>query len=59
MNIPSVSIVVAVYNAEPYLHRCMESILNQTLHNIEILLINDGSTDNSGQLCDEYAANTT
>ena len=55
-NIPAVSIVVAVYNAEPYLHRCMESILNQTLHNIEILLINDGSTDNSGQRCDDYAA---
>lgn len=56
MNTPSVSIVIAVYNAEPYLHRCMDSLLNQTLQNIEILLINDGSTDNSGALCDEYAA---
>ena len=56
MNTPSVSIIVAVYNAEPYLHRCMESILNQTLHNIEILLVDDGSTDNSGKLCDDYAA---
>lgn len=56
MTTPSVSIIVAVYNAEPYLHRCMDSLLNQTLQNIEILLINDGSTDNSGALCDEYAA---
>ena len=54
-NMPAVSIVVAVYNAEPYLHRCVDSLLNQTLTNIEILLINDGSTDNSGALCDEYA----
>ena len=53
---PAVSIIVAIYNAEPYLHRCMESLLNQTLHDIEVLLINDGSTDNSGALCDEYAA---
>ena len=56
MTTPSVSIIVAVYNAEPYLHRCMDSLLTQTLSDIEILLINDGSTDNSGTLCDEYAA---
>ncbi len=55
MTKPSVSIIVPVYNAEPYLHRCVESLLKQTLTDIEILLINDGSTDNSGTLCDEYA----
>jgi glycosyltransferase involved in cell wall biosynthesis len=54
-NTPAVSVVVAVYNAEPYLNRCMDSLLNQTLADIEILLINDGSTDISGTLCDEYA----
>ena len=51
-----ISIIVAVYNAEKYLERCLESIINQTYQNIEILLINDGSTDTSGKICDEYAA---
>ena len=55
-HIPIISIIVAVYNAEPYLHRCMDSLLNQTLTDIEILLINDGSTVNSAQLCNDYAA---
>ncbi|MBW8348410.1 glycosyltransferase [Bacillus sp. IITD106] len=53
---PEVSVIVPVYNVENYLVRCIESILSQTLKNIEIILINDGSTDNSGNICNEYAS---
>lgn len=49
-----ISIIVAVYNNEKYLEKCLESIINQTYQNIEILLINDGSTDTSGKICDQY-----
>lgn len=56
MPTPKVSVIVAVYNAEAYIDRCMKSPLEQTLDDIEILLIDDGSTDNSGQMCDNYAA---
>lgn len=52
---PLISIIVPVYNAAPNLSACIESILNQTLKNIEIILINDGSKDNSGEICDDYA----
>ena len=45
---PKISIIVPVYNVEQYLERCVESLMNQSYKNIEILLINDGSTDNSG-----------
>lgn len=52
---PLISIIVPVYNVENYLRKCLESIINQTYKNLEIILINDGSTDNSGKICDEYA----
>ena len=54
---PKVSVIIPVYNVEKYLNRCMQSILNQTLKEIEIILVDDGSTDNSPVLCDEYARN--
>jgi glycosyltransferase involved in cell wall biosynthesis len=52
---PAITVIVPVYNAEEYLHKCINSILNQTFSGFELLLINDGSTDSSGKICDEYA----
>ena len=51
-----ISVIVPVYNAEKYLSDCIDSILNQTLKEIELILINDGSTDNSLQICREKAS---
>ena len=53
---PQISVIVPVYNAEKYVHRCIDSILVQTFTDFELLLINDGSKDKSGTICDEYAA---
>lgn len=53
---PKISVIVPVYNTENYLHRCIDSILVQTFTDFELLLIDDGSKDNSGVICDEYAA---
>ena len=50
-----ISVIVPIYNVEEYLPACIESILNQTYKDLEILLIDDGSTDNSGRICDKYA----
>ncbi|NLJ95951.1 MAG: glycosyltransferase [Clostridiales bacterium] len=49
-----VSIIVPIFNSEKYLKRCIESIINQSFKDIEIILVNDGSTDNSGKICDYY-----
>lgn len=50
-----VSIIIPVYNVETYLRQCLDSVLGQTFSNFEVLLVNDGSTDNSGVICQEYA----
>lgn len=50
-----ISVIVPVYNAEPYLEQCINSILRQTFIDFELILIDDGSTDNSGELCDRFA----
>lgn len=55
MEIPKISVIVAVYRAEAYLHRCLNSLLVQTFRDFEVLLVDDGSPDKSGEICDEYA----
>ena len=55
MDIYKASMVVAVYNAEPYINRCLESILSQNFNDYEVILVDDGSTDSSAKICDEYA----
>ena len=52
---PKISIIVPVYKVEQYLHRCLDSIVNQTFTDWECILVADGSPDNSGKICDEYA----
>lgn len=52
---PKISVIVPVYNTEPYLRQCIDSILNQTFTDFELLLVDDGSTDHSGEICEEYA----
>lgn len=56
---PLISVIVPIYNAEKFLHYCIDSILNQSFVDFEILLVNDGSTDNSGKICDKYAEKDT
>ena len=54
-----ISIIVPIYNIEKHIVRCLDSILAQTYHNIEVILIDDGSTDNSGKICDQYSSADT
>lgn len=56
MDNPKISVIIPVYNVEPYLRRCIDSVIGQTYTNLEIILVDDGSTDNCGAICDEYAA---
>ena len=55
MNSPLISVIVPVYNVENFLHECVDSIINQSYSNLEIILINDGSSDKSGEICEIYA----
>lgn len=59
MKIPKVSIIVPIYNVEKYLDRCMNSLVNQTLKDIEIIMVDDGSPDNCPKMCDEWAKKTS
>lgn len=55
---PLISVIVPIYNVEKYLARCVDSIVNQTYKNLEIILVDDGSPDRCPQMCDDYAKKT-
>ena len=55
LNNELISVIVPIYNSEQYLAECIDSIVGQTYKNLEIILVDDGSTDSSGKICDEYA----
>ena len=49
-----ISVIIPIYNVEKYLSKCIDSVISQTYSNLEIILVNDGSIDSSGRICDEY-----
>lgn len=49
------SVIIPIYNVEKYLRRCLDSVVNQTFRDLEIVLVDDGSPDHCGEICDEYA----
>ena len=53
----TISVIIPVYNVEPYIRQCLDSVVHQTYKNLEIIIVDDGSPDNCGAICDEYAAN--
>lgn len=55
MTEPKISVIVAAYKVKDYLRKCVDSILSQTFKNLEVILVDDGSPDESGAICDEYA----
>ena len=56
---PQISIIIPIYNVESYIHRCIDSILAQTYTDFELILVDDGSLDNSGEICDEFSRTDT
>ena len=57
MNYPKISIIVPVHNSGQYIHECIDSVINQTFTDWELILVNDGSTDKSAEICSSYCAN--
>lgn len=55
MKNPLISVVIPVYNTDPYLEKCLESVVNQTYQNLQVIIINDGSTDNSAEICQKFS----
>ena len=51
---PKISVIVPVYKVEKYIHKCVDSILNQTFSDIEVILVDDGTPDRCGEICDAY-----
>ena len=58
-NGPKISVIIPAYNIENYIGECLESLINQTYRNLEILVVNDGSTDSTGDILDSYASKDT
>ena len=56
MSNPLITVIIPIYNVERYLKRCIESVICQNYKNLEIILVDDGATDTSGQIADDYAA---